>query len=179
MSTVRGKVQKIETKGITLDKWGAMNAHTITVSTPEGTSVAVQKLTKPETSFNIPTGTEVQVTFTESQYQSKDGQMLTNRKIVKDGLVILQNGAPNTGTSTPGATWNNSTQKNADYNKGQRTGMLLKAGLDLATARKKLTVADILQATRDMEQVANAFENNTPQQTKATTTDRNEEESPF
>lgn len=84
-----GVVTNVATKSYNLDGIGQMNEHKITVQDAEGKKVTVKKSTKKDTPFSLSEGTEVQVTYVETERQNGSGETFLDRKIEKNGLVLL------------------------------------------------------------------------------------------
>lgn len=131
--TYTGTVTKVVTKQFT-GQYGTMNSNAIHLATGTGTIIAT-KITKLENPLTIASGTQATMKVEESEQVSQDGRSFTNRKIVKDGLVLTkQNANGTTTTSSTGGSFNS---------QGARSGMIVNNAVQMGIALKKLTLTDL------------------------------------
>lgn len=160
MTQVTGTVTNVKTtSGAIGPEKKAANFHTITLDTDKG-SVSVQKTTLATTAFTLDVGTKVLVT-----YETTTNGKYTNNKIVQGGLVVLSDDTPVVIKASSGAGPDNTavTSKtvvnNQRYdNNGARNGMITGKAVELAVARKALTLEGLKKAADDVKALTDYVE---------------------
>ena len=151
-----------------------MVTNKILIETDSG-QVTVQKNSMATTNFTLASGTKVQATYDERTVNTQNGDSFVNNNLVKDGLLVLsEDGAAlqvgSTGAPKPaftpgghgghsGSSSSSGQKTKAAYDSdGARNGMIIKAALDLATARKDVSLASLLLAADDIKSLTKYVE---------------------
>lgn len=167
MPLITGTIESVLQKEIT-SAFGPLTNHSIVILTKEGVEVILQKNTKPGNSLRLEEGDVI-----TASYEVTTNGKFTNNKVTQINkgteLQELKKFTPHGGHTAPTASVSvvestkaapTATKSTYDPN-GARNGMLLKAGLDLAIARKNLTPTDIRLAVSELVKIAEALEKGT------------------
>lgn len=133
-------------------KFGEMVTTNITIETDNG-NVVVQRAGMANKTFNLAGGTKVQATY-EEKTTEHNGNVYVNNKLVKDGLVILNE---KTGEALPVSATGEAKPAQAPFGskggnpEGARHGMIVNNSVALATARGDLSLKALLQAADDVK----------------------------
>lgn len=151
VSTIKGIVQSHTKKPFDTSDGKTMIDNSLVVNTSSG-NVTVKKYTMSTTSFDIPIGTEVQVSFDAQEKTGSKGKYTVN-KIIDKGLTILTGGAKNdshiavtSGTSSPTL----SAPKASYDSNGARNGMIAGKAVELAIARGETSLDALKTAASDV-----------------------------
>lgn len=163
MPQITGTITNITSNPIK-SAFGPLVAFSIEVDNEEET-VILQKNQKPENALKFKEGDEV-----TALYETVVNGQYTNNKITQINLgTELEEIKPYVkGSYNAGKGSTAAAKGGAGDSNGARTGMLVKAGLDLAVARKTLDTESIKQAVRDMDEVAKALETGELSKSKST-----------